>query len=127
MRRLLMYLILLALPVLAQPVPVHQFLLRYEPVRKDFNLQNLTVDEGRIVGEHVAYLRSLQADGKLMLAGQVFDANRGFWGILIVNTSDPEAAGAVMKADPAIQQKIVRGEVIPFRTVLLRPPDPPAK
>jgi hypothetical protein len=62
-----------------------------------------------------------------MLAGQAFDANRGFWGILIVNTSDPEAAGAIMKADPAIQQKIVRGEVIPFRTVLLRPPDPPAK
>src|ERR1039457_2227793 len=99
MRRLLMYLILLALPVLAQPVPVHQFLLRYEPVRKDFNLQNLTADEGRIVGEHVAYLRSLQADGKLMLAGQVFDANRGFWGILIVNTSDPEAAGAVMRSE----------------------------
>jgi uncharacterized protein YciI len=127
MRRLLMSLLLLAVPVLAQPVPVHQFLLRYEPVRKDFSLQNLTVDERRIAGEHFAYLQGLKADGKLMLAGQAFDANRGFWGILIVNTSDPEAAAAMLNADPAVKQKMLRGDVIPFRTVLLRPPDPPAK
>lgn len=122
-----MFLVLVSVPALAQPVAVHQFLLRLEPVRKDFSLQNLTVEERRIVGEHFAYLQSLQADGKLMLAGQAFDANRGFWGILIVNTSDPEVAGAIMNADPAIKQKLVRGEVIPFRTVLLRPPDPPGK
>jgi uncharacterized protein len=127
MRRLLMSLVLLALPALAQPAPVSQFMLRYEPIRKDFSLQNLTPDERRIVGEHFAYLQGLQADGKLMLAGHVFDASRGFWGFLIVNTSDPEAAAAIVTADPAVKQKMVRSEVIPFRTVLLRPPDPPAK
>jgi uncharacterized protein len=127
MRRLLMFLVLLSAPALAQPVPVHQFLLRLEPVRKDFSLQSLTADERRIVGEHLAYLQSLQADGKLVLAGQAFDANRGFWGIVILNSSDPEAAGAILNADPAIKQNMLRGEAIPFRTVLPRPPAPPVK
>jgi len=124
MRRFLILLVLLSVPALAQPV--HQYMLRLDAVRKDFSLTNLTPDERRIVAEHFAYLQSLQADGKLMLAGQVFDP-RGFWGILIVNTSDPDVAGAIMNADPAIKQKVVRGEVLPFRTVLLRPPDPPGK
>jgi uncharacterized protein YciI len=122
-----MFMALLALPVLAQPGPVQQHLLRLEPVRKDFSLQTLTPDERRIAGEHMAYLRSLQAEGKLMLAGQAFDAKRGFWGISILNTADPEAAAAILNADPAVKQNLLRGEVIPFRTVVSRPPDAPAK
>jgi uncharacterized protein YciI len=119
MRRLFALAFLLSTVALAQPGPVRQFLLRLEPVRKDFSLQNLTDDERRIVGEHGAFLKRLQADGRLVIAGQAFDPNRGFWGILVVNAADPGVATEVMNSDPAVKQKMLRGEVIPFRTVMM--------
>jgi len=67
----------------------------------------------------------MQSEGKLVLAGQAFDTAREFWGILIVNASDPEAANAILNADPAVAQKLLRGEVIPFRTVVPRAANPP--
>jgi uncharacterized protein YciI len=121
MRRLFVLLFLLSVTALAQPVPARQYLLRLEPVRKDFSLQNLTEDERRIVMEHAAFLKRMQSEGKLVFAGQAFDPNRGFWGILVVNANDPKLAAELMNADPAIQQKLVRGEVIPFRTVIMGP------
>ena len=128
MRRLLLFVLFLSVSALAQPVQVRQFLLRLEPVRKDFNLKNLTDDERRVVGLHFAHLQRLKADGKLIVAGQAFEPNRGFWGILIVSAPDSESAAALMNADPAIKEKLVPGEVIPFRSVLFLPPDaPPAQ
>jgi uncharacterized protein YciI len=123
MRRLFALAFLLSTISLAQPGPVRQFLLRLEPVRKDFTLQNLTQDERRIVGEHLAFLKRLQTEGKLVVAGQAFDPNRGFWGILVVNTADTGTAAEVMNSDPVVAQKMLRGEVIPFRTLLMGPAD----
>jgi len=56
MRRFLLLAIFLSSFALAQPVPVRQYLLRLEPVRKDFTLQNLSESERRVVGEHLAHL-----------------------------------------------------------------------
>ena len=47
----------------AQTPPARQFLLRLEPVRKDFTLQTMTEAERPVVGEHVAYLTGLLAKG----------------------------------------------------------------
>jgi len=121
MRRLFALVFLLSVASLAQPVPVSQYLFRLEPIRKDFSLQNLTEDERRIVVEHGAFLKRLQTEGKLVIAGQLFDPNRGYWGILVVNAGDPAAAAAVMNSDPLVKQRVVRGEIIPFRTVLMGP------
>jgi uncharacterized protein YciI len=126
MRRLFALVLFICVCALAQPVAVRQYLLRLEPVRKDFSLQSLNEDERRIVGEHVAHLRRLQADGKLVIAGQALDPNRGFWGILVVNAPNPETAAELMNADPAVKQKMLRGEVIPFRTVMMAVADPAA-
>ena len=120
MLRTLSLAILMSLSALAQPAPVvRQFLVRLEPVRKDFTLQNMTDEERRITGEHAAYLKDLIDQGKLAFAGQVFDP-KGLWGILIVNAADQEAATALLNGDPTIKAKVFRGEVIPFRTVFQR-------
>jgi len=117
MLRTFLLAILMSASALAQPAPVvRQFLLRIEPVRKDFTLQNMNDDERRIAGEHVAYLKDLVAQGKLTFAGQAFDP-KGFFGIIIVNAPDQEAAIALLNGDPTIKAKIFRGEAIPFRTV----------
>jgi uncharacterized protein YciI len=96
----------------AQPA-ARQFLLRYEPVRKDFTLQNMTDAERPVVAQHGAYLKSLFESGKLMLAGQVLDPN-GLWGILIVHAADEDAAKAIATGDPGVKAKIFRVTALPF-------------
>lgn len=126
MLRTLVLSILLSVSALAQSVPVRQFLLRIEPARREFTLQNMTEEERRIVGEHVAYLQSLLAEGKLTFAGQVLDP-KGLWGIIIVNAPDMDAATALLNGDPTVKTKLFRGEAIPFRTVFERAPGPGPK
>jgi uncharacterized protein YciI len=122
MRRILLLTLLLSTAALAQPAQTRQFLLKYEPVRADFTLQNMTEAERPVVMEHGAYLKSLTDQGKLILGGQVFDP-KGLWGIVIVTAPDAEAANAMLQADPSVKAKIFRGDVIPFRVAFLRPPE----
>ncbi len=101
MTRTLVFTLLSALCLLGQErPPVPQFILRLEPVRKDFAIQNMTDEERRIGMEHMRYLKRLQSEGKLSFAGQVWDA-KGFWGIAVLNVADAQTAAAVIEADPA--------------------------
>ena len=101
----------------AQTPLLKQFLLRIEPVRKDFTLQGMTADEHKIAASHFMYLKSLHAEGKIALAAQVFDP-KGFWGVVIVNAADAEAATEILNGDPMIKAGMFRGEAIPTRVVL---------
>ena len=120
MRNLIPLLILFSGGALAQPAAPGQFLLRIEPTRAGFTLQNMTAEEGRLATQHLQYLMSLQASGKLSLAAQVFDP-KGLWGIVIVNAPDGEAARQLLDADPMVKAKMFRGEVMPVRVVLDKP------
>ncbi len=102
---------------LAQPASTGQFLLRIEPTRTGFTLQNMSAEETRLANQHVQYLNSLLDSGKLSLAAQVFDP-KGFWGMVIVNAPDHKTACALLDDDPMIKAKMFRGEVIPRRVVL---------
>jgi len=119
MRKLLVLFLLIAIVLLAQPATQRQFIFRYEPVRKDLTLQNLTETERPVLMQHGGYLKSLLEAGKLTMAGQAFDPN-GFWGIVIVAAPDQGSAQAILDADPAIQSKLFRAAVVPFRIVFLK-------
>jgi uncharacterized protein YciI len=121
MLRILVVAALTAVSALPQAAPPQQFLLRIAPVRQDLTLQNLTAEERQLGAEHFAYLKGLFADGKIAFAGQVLDP-KGLWGIIVVNAPDAEAAMALLNGDPSVKAKMFRGEAIPFRTVLQRPP-----
>src|SRR5262252_9167149 len=110
MRKLISLIALVAGGAFAQPAGTGQFLLRIEPVREGFTLQNMTPEEGRLATQHVQYLMSLSEAGKLNLAAQVFDP-KGLWGITIVNAPDGEAALALLNGDPMIKANMFRGEV----------------
>ena len=113
-----------ALAQTAQQAPVRQFLLRIEPVRAGFTLQNMTEEEQKTAGAHLAYLKGLFAEGKLTLAGQAFDP-KGFFGIIVVNAPDLESASRLLHGDPFVKGNLFRGDVVPFRSVLERgAPDP---
>jgi uncharacterized protein YciI len=129
MQRILLPLILVCASAVAQtPPPRGEFLLRIEPVRKDFSVYTMTEAERPILGQHVAYLNSLLAAGTLTFAGQAFDP-KGLFGIIVVKAADSDAASAILNGDPTIKNKLFRGEVIPFHTVFERrcpPAGPPA-
>jgi uncharacterized protein YciI len=122
MRNLILLIALFAGGALAQPAATGQFLLRIEPTRTGFTLQNMTADEGRLAAQHAQYLMSLVDSGKLSLAAQVFDP-KGLWGIVIVNAPDRETARALLDADPMVKANMFRGEVLPVRVVLEKPAD----
>jgi uncharacterized protein YciI len=120
MRNLILLIALFSGGALAQPAAAGQFLLRIEPTRTGFTLQNMTADEGRLATQHMQYLMSLLDSGKLSLAAQVFDP-KGLWGIVIVNAPDRETARALLDGDPMVKANMFRGEVIPLRVVLEKP------
>jgi hypothetical protein len=125
MRKLLLLSALVSGVVLAQPVATGQFLLRIEPTRAGFTLQNMSAEESRLAAQHFQYLKSLFDSGKLTLAAQVFDP-KAFWGIVIVNAPDRETATALLDGDPMLKGKMFRGEVFPVRVVLDKPAEAPA-
>jgi uncharacterized protein YciI len=120
MRNLILLIALFAGGALAQPAATGQFLLRIEPTRAGFTLQNMTAEEGRLAAQHVQYLMSLLDAGKLNLGAQVLDP-KGLWGIIIVNAPDRESARALLDADPMVKANVFRGEVLPLRVVLDKP------
>lgn len=119
MRNLILLATLFSGGALAQSPATGQFLLRIEPNRAGFTLQNMTPDESRLAAQHVQYLKSLLDSGKMTLAAQAFDP-KGLWGIVIVNAPDRETATALLEADPMVKAKMFRGEVIPLRVVFER-------
>jgi uncharacterized protein YciI len=124
MRKLVLLIALFSGGAAAQPVTTGQFLLRIEPTRAGFTLQNMTADEGRLAKQHVQYLSSLLDSGKLSLAAQALDP-KGLWGIIIVNAPNLETAQALLAGDPMVKANMFRGEAIPLRVVLEKPAEPP--
>jgi uncharacterized protein YciI len=120
MRKLSLLVACLSGAALAQPVATGQFLLRLEPTRPGFTLQNMNAEEASLASQHSRYLMSLLDSGKLSLAAQVFDP-KGLWGMVIVNAPDLETARALLEGDPSVKGKMFRGEAIPLRVVLEKP------
>ena len=122
MRKPIALLALLSGAAFAQAPATGQYLLRLDPIRPGFTLQNMTPEEGRLASQHLQYLVSLVDSGKLSLAAQVFDP-KGLWGIVIVNAPDAETARALLEGDPGVKGKMFRGEALPVRVVLQKPAD----
>jgi uncharacterized protein len=120
MRKPILLIALLSGAAIAQTAATGQFLLRIEPTRAGFTLQNMNAEEARLANEHAQYLKSLLDSGKLSLAAQVFDP-KGLWGIEIVNAPDQETARALLDGDPMVKAKTFRGEAIPLRVVFEKP------
>jgi uncharacterized protein YciI len=120
MRQLILLLVLCSVAGLAQTPATGQFLLRLEPTRPGFTLQNMTAEEASLATQHVQYLKSLLDAGKLSLAAQVFEP-KGLQGIVIVNASNRDAALALLNGDPGVKGNMFRGDAFPVRIVLEKP------
>ncbi|MBI2923023.1 MAG: hypothetical protein HYY18_18365 [Planctomycetes bacterium] len=64
--------------------------------------------------EHGKYMGSLLKDGSMLLAGPFEDSTGG---LAIVECADVKAAQAIVDADPAVKDKVLKAEVHEWNTV----------
>ena len=92
------------------------YLIMYRPPRDGF-AENATPEETAIIERHVAYLQKTEDEGKLILAGRIEDAR---FGIAVIETENENEAKRIMENDPAVNEGVFSGELLPFRLALLK-------
>lgn len=95
------------------------YLYRIQPVRPEMLVIGPTPDEERIVGDHFAYLQRLTEESVVFLAGRTLTTDQASFGIIIFKADTDAAAQEIVQADPAVQQRVMRAELFPFRISLL--------
>lgn len=97
---------------------MNQYLYKLLAVRAEMLTEGPTEDEARIVGEHFQYLKQLEAEGVLILAGRTLNNDYSTVGIAIFFAEDDESARAIIHNDPAVKNRVMRGEVYPYRLAI---------
>src|SRR5262245_22766356 len=93
-----------------------EWLYILRPPRPTF-ADDMSDEEGAIMGEHFRYLQGLLADGSLVLAGPSLGPT---FGVCVFEAEDEHEARRIAEADPAVTSGLQRVEVSPFRVSLLR-------
>jgi uncharacterized protein YciI len=83
------------------------------PKRPDF-LASMTPEERAVMEQHLAYVRRLFDQGKLLLGGAATD---GAIGVLVLRVASAEEAQRIFDEDPAVRAGIGNSEIHPFRVV----------
>jgi uncharacterized protein YciI len=95
------------------------FLIRLLPPRATF-MMDMSADERRVMGEHVAYWTKLLGEGVAVAFGPVADPKGGY-GVGIVEVDGPEDVKALEANDPAIVGGLgMKYEVLPMLRALVR-------
>lgn len=93
-----------------------QFIYFIRPHKENF-AENMTEEEGEIMGVHFEYLKGLLESGTLILAGP---ETTGKFGIAVIEAESESDAREIMLNDPAVKSGIVSPELYPFRVSLLK-------
>jgi len=92
-----------------------EFLYRLLPARPAMLTEGLTPEEHAAVAAHFAYLQELAAAGVVLLFGRTQTTGPDTFGIVIFRAESADAAHRIMADDPAVQARVMRAEVFPFR------------
>jgi uncharacterized protein YciI len=93
---------------------VKHYLITYKPPRADF-AENATAEESAVLERHFEYLKSQEANGRLILAGRTEDAS---FGIVVIQADSETEARRIMDNDPAVKEGVFSGELKPFRLAI---------
>jgi uncharacterized protein YciI len=91
------------------------FLLRLDPVRPDMHATGPTQQEAEAIGAHLGYLQRLMEQGALLLAGRSQILDQEAFALVLLQADSESQALALMRADPAVTQGVLSGELHPFR------------
>jgi uncharacterized protein YciI len=94
--------------------PKSRFLIVLSPVHPE---AAATEEEKARIVMHFDYLKTLLAEGKLVLAGQSSDDYKS---LILIEAADREEAERIMTSDPAVSGNVYQAELHPFQMVLSR-------
>lgn len=101
------------------------FIYRIQPTRLEMLSGEPTEHEAMVVAKHFEYLEQLTDAGQVLMAGRTLVTDERTFGVVIFSAESEAAARAVVLADPAVQQDVMKAELLPFRVALwsARSPD----
>jgi uncharacterized protein YciI len=97
---------------------VPHYLFRLQPTRSDMHATGPTQAEAEAIAAHFGYLQRLMERGAVLLAGRTTALDDAAFGLVLLQTDTESQAQALMQADPAVAQGVMRGELHPFRIAL---------
>ena len=97
-----------------------QYLYKIQPVRPEMLTAGMTQFEEETMSVHFERLKELMAKGVVILAGRTQNTDYSSFGIVIVNADSEVEARRIMHEDPAVKNKVVRGELYPYKIALLK-------
>ncbi len=83
--------------------------------------EGATDTESRIVSEHFSYLKDQVKKGVVIMAGRTQNTEYSSFGIVILKAESEGAAREIMHNDPAVKNRVFRGELFPYKISLLEP------
>jgi uncharacterized protein YciI len=104
---------------------MQQFLYRIKPVRAAMLAEGPTDSEVAIIGEHFSHLERLVAKGIVFMAGRTLNTDDSSFGIVVFVAESELEALALMNADPAVKQGLMKAELFPFTAPLWYSKRPP--
>ncbi|SDJ21396.1 Uncharacterized conserved protein YciI, contains a putative active-site phosphohistidine [Ferrimonas sediminum] len=97
---------------------MEQFLCRLSPTRDDMLAQGPTPQESAAIDAHFRYLAELTEQGSVLMAGRTLVTDERAQGLVILKVTNEAQARALMLADPAVSEAVMRMELLPFRVAL---------
>ena len=89
------------------------------PGRADMHT-TVTEEEGKIFSRHAEYLKQKFAEKKILQAGTSFEAGQEHFAIVILSASGKPEAAALMAADPAVAQGLLKARITEYNVFLDR-------
>jgi uncharacterized protein YciI len=91
------------------------YLIVLRPTRIGMLTEGPTTEEAAIVARHLEYLQAQARAGKVRIAGRTTEDNERTFGLVLLAAASEDEARAIMNADPAVAQGVMRAELHPFR------------
>jgi uncharacterized protein len=95
-----------------------QYIYRIQPVRTEMLSAGPTEREAEIVNQHFEYLQELTTAGCVLMAGRTLTTDERTYGIVVFSTASEAEARELVAGDPAVQNGVMRAELLPFRIAL---------
>ena len=92
-----------------------QFLYQLKLTRPGLFDDSGTEAERTALDEHVSWLERQHGDGVVCFAGRTATEDQRTFGIVVLNAADAAEAEALMNADPAVRDGVMRATLFPFR------------
>jgi uncharacterized protein len=97
------------------------YLYKIQVVRPAMLTDGPTVEESDFTSQHFNYLKDLEQQGVVILAGRTQNDDYSSFGIVIFNAESDDAAQAIVDNDPVVKNRIMRAELYPYSIAIFNP------